>query len=154
MGNIFKSGAKINLGIILLPLVVGTIASMVGLKLLEANCKSELWKQYYSPDKKWKVVLIKKDCGALSELEFHGDIVRIGDTIDHSDDNLFAFYSMESTDQIKELDKLIDVSWVNNSKVSVVYDERLDHINKYSIVNGVKIKYIKKKRNNTDHDQH
>ena len=152
MGNIFKTGAKINLGIILLPLVVGTIVSLVGLKLLEASCESELWKQYYSPDKKLKLILIKKDCRSLSGLEFEGSITKLSEqkTISeveeqeaYSDNSLFHFYVKDSENDLYKQDDLIDVHWDNNKQISVSYDESLDYIYKYSIVKGVAIKYRK-----------
>lgn len=128
MGNIFKTGAKINLGIIIIPFVVGAVGSIIGLKLLELSCKTHPWKQFYSPDKEWKLVLSKSDCGLIDEIDIEGAICRVGqhkiiseiDGINKcSDDTIFLFYMTDSNDLQVNADDLIHVNWEDNNNISV-----------------------------------
>ncbi len=143
MGNIFKTGAKINLGIISIP-ILAMVASFIGLKMWEASCESEFWKQYYSPDKEWKVVLTKTDCSPFNELSYEGDICRVYYVQNCSNKNIFSFYATDQLDNLRNASDLLEIVWNGNSSVSVMYDSRLYFDDRHSVHKGIKITYHKK----------
>lgn len=140
----FKTGAKINLYILTIPILLTVVSFSLYSLMLNIRCNSETLKQYVSPNNEWKVVLIKKDCGSLSPLEFEGAIFKFDEQPNHSDRSLFAFYLSDSTDQLINLNNLISIRWDNNSRISVNYDEKLDYLWKEYLMNGIKVQYNKK----------
>jgi len=142
--DMFKTGAKINLYILLIPVIFFTASFSIYDLLLRINCTSQAWKQYASPNNEWKLIVIKKDCGSLRSLELEGFISKRNEQMNHTDSNLFAFYVMDSTNQLNNLDHLININWDNNSRITVSYDKKLDFLWKEYAVNGIEIQYSKK----------
>jgi len=70
----FKTGAKINLYILLIPVIVVSTIFLLYSLALKISCDNITLKQFASPNNELKVVLIKKNCGSLRALEFEGYI--------------------------------------------------------------------------------
>ncbi len=121
----FKREAKVMLFILLSPIILGLVASLVGPRLLSSACKNSIIEEIPSPDKKYKIVIFTRDCGATTDYSTQVSLLSENDKLQNKVGNIL----IADTDHGKAPagpggGPLINASWENNDKIVLQYNKQ------------------------------
>ncbi len=101
-------------------------------------CGNEIFNSYISPDKKYKVVVFQRDCGATTSFNTQISIIKNGKKLPKESGNTF-------TGRGHPDNHLVKVTWINNKQL-IIHENFSESYLRKSTVKGIKIIF----QNSTD----
>jgi hypothetical protein len=138
----FKREAKFMLFLPLTLILIAVIGALVAPKLLRGACKNSIIEEISSPDKKNKIVIFTRDCGATTGHSTQVSLIAAGQKLQNTAGNLF----IADTDHGKAPSgstggPIINASWESNDKILIEYHEQIRVFKAEEEASKIKIKY-------------
>ncbi len=99
---------------------------------LSSTCDNEIVKEIYSPDKKYKAILFKRDCGATTGTSSQLSILKADEELENKGGNTFVIDG-------GEIEK---IEWHNLRQLTVHYDSLARTFEMKDRLGDISIKYV------------
>lgn len=130
--------------LLLTPILLAFIGALVGPKLFLGACKNTIIEEILSPDKKNKIVIFTRDCGATTGYSTQVSLLPQDDNLKNDGGNIF----IADTDHGKAPagpagGPMIIAAWESNDKIKLKYNEQARIFKAEEEFKGIKINYNK-----------
>jgi hypothetical protein len=99
-------------------------------------CTTEVKRELSSPDGRFKAIVFTRDCGAVTTTVVHLSIITKGEAMPKAGNVLSGDWGHNSNVGLD-----MQIGWVSNSRLKVIYDDRLKTSLKTSVVSGIDVEF-------------
>jgi hypothetical protein len=105
-------------------------------------CGNKIIRTEFSPDKKYKIVIFSRDCGATTDFSTQVSILKVAEKLENESGNIFSADSEHGKAKIDENNIVaIKSKWINNNKVIITYDKNARLFKTENSFNEIEIEY-------------
>ena len=140
----FKEKAKL---MILYPfafLAIGMLAGYIGPRIIGNPCSNAVTNETVSPNKKNKLIVFTRDCGATTGFGTHVSLLSIKRKLKNNPGNIFTADSDHGKcPSSKNGGPVVKVKWESNEKIVVEYHEKARVFKSENELDGIVVVYKK-----------
>lgn len=136
---------KILIGIILCGLVfILGLIYIISPFSAEDMCGNKISITEFSPNKKHKIVIFCRNCGATTDFSTQVSILKVDEKLENESGNIFSADSEHGKAKTDENSSIsIKAKWLNNNKVIITYDKNARTFKTENSLDEIEIEYIK-----------
>jgi hypothetical protein len=107
-------------------------------------CGNKIIRTEFSPDKKNKIVIFLRDCGATTDFSTQVSILKVDKKLENESGNIFSADSERGKAKTDENNIVaIKSKWINNNKVIITYDKNVRIFKSENSLDEIVIEYMK-----------
>ena len=136
---------KILIGIIICGLLfIFGLIYMISPFSAEDMCGNKIIRTELSPNKKHKIVIFWRDCGATTDFSTQVSILKVDEKLENESGNIFSADSEHGKAKTDENNIIaINSKWLNNDKVIITYDKNARIFKTENLLDEIEIEYMK-----------
>ena len=131
--------------VVLIMIIILFIGTLILMFKPYEMCGNHLIESKYSPNKKFKVLVFSRDCGATTGYSTQISILNSKDNLEENDTgNIFV--AGDNNGKANLIGEIIYVKtkWLNNENLIIEYDEKAQIFKNEKAENGIKVIYKRK----------
>lgn len=106
-------------------------------------CGNKIIRTEFSPDKKYKIVIFLRDCGATTNFSTQVSILKVAEKLKNESGNIFSADSERGKAKIDENNIVaIKSKWISNNKVIITYDKNARIFKTQNSLDEIEIDYM------------
>jgi hypothetical protein len=117
---------------------------MISLFGAEDMCGNKIIRIELSPNKKHKIVIFRRDCGATTDFSTQVSILKVDEKLENECGNIYSADSEQGKAKTDENNIVaIKGKWISTTKVILTYDKSARIFKMEDLVDEIEIEYLK-----------